>query len=63
MPATRLRDDLGLEGEDLAYVLGEVESEFGITLDARAHTQTTTVGGIIRLVEGELAGFARRARR
>lgn len=62
-PSTRFREDLGLDGEDLGYVLAEVESEFGIAFYGRDHAAARTVGDVIRLVEGHTASFARRRRR
>ncbi len=61
---TNLRRDLGLDEEDVAHILREVESELDVVFDADAPAEVDTVGRLIRMAQLQRGGlpFRRRTR-
>ena len=56
----KIRDGLKLDSVDLLGVTLRVETQLGISLDARDFEKIVTVGDLLTAIEGKLAGAANR---
>jgi len=61
-PAARIREDLGLDPLDLADLLVEMESHFGVQIADQALQEMTTVDDIVRTAHSAVARKHRTSR-